>query len=185
MVQASDFRSGMAIDLEGELYWIVECQHVQPGKGGAFVRTKLKSVKTGRIVDRTFRAEERIQDVRIERKPMQFIYRSESQYYFMDTETYEQYPIDEAQVQEAARFLKEGDEVEVLFTRGAPIGIELPYFVELKVVETEPGVKGDTVSGATKPATLETGAVVQVPLFIEEGDVIKIDTRTGEYVERV
>ncbi len=185
MAQASSFRSGMVLELDGDLWTISEAQLVQPGKGGAFVRTKLKHLKTGRVVERTFRSEEKVKDVRVEKKPMQYLYRDGDQFYFMDTSTYEQIAVDKDFLRDAVNYLKEGNDVEILFHGTTPVGIELPFFVELKVVETEPGVRGDTVSGATKPAKLETGAVVQVPLFIEEGDVIKIDTRTNEYVERV
>jgi len=185
MVQASSTRSGMVLDIDNELYSVVEVQHIKPGKGGAFSRLKLKNLKTGRVVEKSFRAEEKLADVRIERKPMQYLYYSENQYFFMDTETFEQIAVDAEIVKDVVLYLKEGDNVDILFREHVPVSIELPFFVELKVTQTDPGVRGDTASGGTKPATLETGAVVQVPLFIEEGDVLKIDTRTGEYIERV
>jgi len=185
MATTSDFRNGMTIMLDGEIWIIVEFLHVNPGKGSAFVRTKLKNLKTGRVIDRTFRSGERVEDVRVERKQMQYLYQSEGQYVFMDNETYEQVALSEDLIGDKKQFLKEGQQVEVLFNGDIPVGIELPIFVELAVAKTEPGVRGDTASGGSKPATLETGAVIQVPLFIEEGDVLKVDTRTGEYIERV
>ncbi|NOZ57515.1 MAG: elongation factor P [Calditrichaeota bacterium] len=185
MATTSDFRNGLTILLDGEIWTIVEFLHVNPGKGTAFVRTKLKNLKTGRVIDRTFRSGEKVEDVRIERKTMQYLYQSEGQYVFMDTETYEQVPISEEMLGDKRLFLKEGQEVEVLFHGETPVGVELPFFVELAVAKTEPGVRGDTASGGSKPATLETGAVIQVPLFINEGDILKVDTRTGEYIERV
>jgi elongation factor P len=185
MATTSDFRNGMTIVLDGEIWTIVEFLHVNPGKGSAFVRTKLKNLKTGRVIDRTFRSGERVEDVRVERKEMQYLYQSEGHYAFMDVETYEQVMVDEELVGDKKLFLKEGQTVGVLFSGDTPVGVELPFFVELAVVKTEPGVRGDTASGGSKPATLETGAVIQVPLFIEEGDVLKVDTRTGEYIERV
>ncbi len=185
MAQASQIRNGMVLNIDNNLWQVVEFQHVQPGKGGAFVRTKIKNLQTGRVIERTFRADEKVNDVRVETKEMQYLYRDGDLFYFMDNETYEQVAVGSDLVGDAQNYLKEGESVEILFHGSDAVGIELPFFVELKVVETEPGIKGDTVSGATKPAKLETGAVVQVPLFIEEGDVLKIDTRTGTYVERV
>lgn len=185
MAQASSFRSGMVLEIDGDLWSISEAQLIQPGKGGAFVRTKLKNMKTGRVVDKTFRSEEKVKDVRVERKTMQYLYSDGQSYFFMDENTYEQVSVNQDFIGDAVNYLLEGNQVEILFHEVTPIGIDLPFFVELKVVETEPGMKGDTVSGATKPAKLETGAVVQVPLFIEEGEFLKIDTRTNEYVERV
>ena len=164
---------------------MVEFQHVKPGKGGAFVRTRLKNVNTGRVIDRTFRSGERIEDVRLEKKPVQYLYREESTFVFMDTASYDQIAASKNVVGDMAEFLKEGMEVEVVFHGKDPIGVELPIFVELEVTKTEPGVRGDTASGGSKPATLETGAVIQVPLFLEEGEHVKVDTRTGTYVERV
>lgn len=185
MAQASSFRTGMVLELESDLWSISEAQLVQPGKGGAFVRTKLKNLKSGRVVDKTFRSEEKVKDVRVEKKAMQYLYQDGQSYFFMDQNTYEQIAVDQDFLGDATYYLIEGNQVEILFHEVTPIGIDLPFFVELKVVETEPGMKGDTVSGATKQAKLETGAVVQVPLFIEEGEILKIDTRTNEYVERV
>ncbi len=185
MATTSEFRNGMVIRLDGELWTMVEFQHVKPGKGGAFVRTRLKNVKSGRVIDRTFRSGEKVEDVRLEKKPVQFLYRGEREFVFMDTNTYDQIFASEEVVGEAINFMKEGGEVELLFQGEEPIGIELPIFVELRVEKTDPGVKGDTATGGSKPATLETGAVLQVPLFIKNGEIIKVDTRTGEYVERV
>ncbi len=185
MAQASQIRNGMVLNIDNNLWQVVEFQHVQPGKGGAFVRTKIKNLQTGRVIERTFRADEKVNDVRVETKQMQYLYRDGDLFYFMDNETYEQVAVNADLISDAQNFLKEGENVDILFHGSDAVGIELPFFVELQVIETEPGIKGDTVSGATKPAKLETGAVVQVPLFIEEGDVLKIDTRTGTYVERV
>lgn len=185
MVSTSEFRNGLVIKLDGELHSIVEFQHVKPGKGGAFVRTKLKNVITGRVLDRTFRSGEKVEDVRLERKSVQFLYPGDHEYIFMDTNTYDQIHAQESVVGDTSKLMKEGMEVEVLFNGSEPIGIELPIFVELQIIKTDPGVKGDTASGGSKPATLETGAVIQVPLFIEEGEKVKVDTRTVSYVERV
>ncbi|KPL18277.1 MAG: elongation factor P, partial [candidate division Zixibacteria bacterium SM23_81] len=171
--------------VEGDLYTIVEFLHVKPGKGGAFVRTKLKNVRTGRVVDRTFRAGESITKARIDRREMQYLYRSGDQFFLMDTSTYEQIPISADMVGDTAKFLAESANVQVLFHENQVIGLELPIFVELRVKETEPGVRGNTASGGSKPAKLESGAVVQVPFFIDVNDVIKVDTRKGIYVERV
>lgn len=185
MATTADFRNGMKLLIDGEIFTIVEFLHVKPGKGGAFVRTKLKNIKTGRVLERTFRAGEKVEEVRLDKKEMQYLYSSGSQYFFMDNETYEQIPLDESVIGDTAKFLKEGNTTDVLFQGNTPIGIELPIFVELRITQTEPGVRGDTVSGGSKPAILETGATIQVPLFIQEGEIIKVDTRTGEYVERV
>lgn len=185
MATTADFRRGMTIGLDGELYSIVEFLHVKPGKGGAFVRTKLKNVRTGAVIDRTFRAGERVEEVRLEQKQMQYLYQADDVHYFMDMSTYDQLPLSADLLGEAILFLKEGMELTVLVSKEVPIGVELPFFVELEVKEAEPGVKGDTVSGGSKRAVLETGAIIQVPLFINVGDKVKIDTRTGEYVERV
>ena len=171
--------------MEGELFTIVEFQHVKPGKGMGFVRTRLKNVRTGAVLDRTFRSGEQVEEVRLERREMQFLYRSDDMLYFMDTETYEQFSVPVEAAGDAVLFLKEGDTASVLMDGDTPVGVEVPYFVELKVVETEPGVRGDTATGGSKPAKLETGLVVQVPLFVEEGDTVKVDTRTREYIERV
>ena len=185
MYSTPDFRQGLKIELDGEPFVIVDLLHVKPGKGGAFVRTTLKSLVTGNVLDKTFRSGEKVDKPDLEEKAMQYLYETDGQYYFMDTETYEQSFLNEDQLGEARNYLQENVEVGVLLHNGKPIGVELPIFVELKVTSTEPGVKGDTASGATKPATLETGITVQVPLFIDEGEVLKIDTRTGKYMERV
>jgi|SRR5581483_2130766 elongation factor P len=182
-VSTAEFRKGLKIELDGQPYNIVEFQHVKPGKGGAFVRTKLKHLKLGTVVDRTFRSGEKVGVVDYEQRPMQFLYRDDN-FHFMNLESYEQIALDPAVVGEAANWLKETMEVEVLLINGEPVGVEVPNFVELAVVRTDPGLRGDTASGGSKPATLETGAVVQVPLFIEEGEVLRIDTRTGAYIER-
>jgi len=185
MTTASDIRNGLVIEHNGEIYTVVEFLHVKPGKGGAFVRTKLKNVMDGRVIEETFRAGERIQPVRLEEREMQYLYKDGDLYYFMDTETYEQHPFDEQLLEDALKFLKENEIVTVQFYEKTPVKVELPTFVNLEIVRTDPGVRGDTATGGSKPATLETGAVIQVPLFIKEGTAVKIDTRTGEYVERV
>ncbi len=185
MASTSEFRNGLTLILDGELYTIVEFQHVKPGKGGAFVRTRLKNVKTGRVIDRTFRSGEKVEDVRLEKKAVQYLYKDEDKFVFMDLNTYEQFPTSNEVVGETSKFLKEGMDVEILFHDLDPIGVDPPIFVELQIAQTEPGVKGDTASGGSKPATLETGAIIQVPLFIEEGETVKVDTRTESYVERV
>lgn len=182
-VSTNDFRKGMKIEVDEAPYAIVDFQHVKPGKGGAFVRTKLKHLRLGTVIDRTFRAEEKVPLVNFEEKRMQFLYRDD-RFHFMDLETYDQIALSEDEVGDARQFLKENTEVEVLYVDGAPIGTELPNFVDLVVVKTEPGVRGDTASGGSKPATLETGAVLSVPLFINEGDVLRVDTRTGAYISR-
>jgi len=174
----------MALELEGQLFYLVEFQHVKPGKGGAFVRTKLKNVRTGAVLERTFRSGESITEVRLERRKMQYLYNTGDFYYLMDGETYDQLPIAEETVHDIKGYLKENTEVQVLSRDEEILGIEVPLSVILKVTETEPGFKGDTASSVTKPATLETGLVVQVPLFINQGDALKIDTRTGKYLER-
>lgn len=180
----SDFRNGLIIKLEGKLYSIVEFQHVKPGKGGAFVRTKLKQIPDGSVIDKTFRAGERVEEVRVERRSFQYLYSTDDLYYMMDGETYEQIPMPGSLIEDALPYLKEGMNVSVLMDGDRPIDVELPLFVELAVAETEPGLRGDTAQGGSKSAKLETGAVVSVPLFIEVGDVLKIDTRTGRYIER-
>jgi len=184
-IYTSDFRKGLKIELEGEPYVIIDFLHVKPGKGGAFIRTKLKSLISGNVIDRTFRSGEKIQPPALEEKNMQYLYREGERFYFMDSETYEQFSLTEDHLTENKDFLQENIEVKILFHNNQPIGVELPIFVALKIVQTEPGVKGDTASGGSKPATLETGALLQVPLFLNVGDIIKVDTRTGEYIERV
>jgi elongation factor P len=185
-MQAStaEFKKGLKIVFDGQPYAIVDFQHVKPGKGGAFVRTKLKHLKLGRVIDNTFRAGEKVELVDFEEVRMQFLYRDD-RYHFMNTETYEQVSLSADEVGDARDYLRENTEVDALYIDGAPVTIELPNFVELGIARTDPGVRGDTAQGGTKPATLETGAVVQVPLFLNVGDVVKIDTRSGEYLGRV
>ncbi|NLZ38867.1 MAG: elongation factor P [Firmicutes bacterium] len=185
MISTSDFRTGLTIELGGEVYIIIDFQHVKPGKGAAFVRTKLKNIKSGATTERTFRAGEKVERAIMDRREMQYLYNSGDEYFMMDTESYEQISLSREQLGNDVKYLKENMLINVLFYQGQLIGIELPYFVELTVVDTEPGIKGDTASGGSKPATLETGLVVQVPFFINVGDVLRIDTRTGEYIERV
>jgi len=185
MYSTPDFRKGLKIEINGEPFVIADFLHVKPGKGGAFVRTTLKSLVTGNVIDRTFRSGEKVDKPDLEEKQMQYLYESEGQYHFMDSETYEQLFLSRDQLGDAVNFLQENVAISVLFHNGKPLGVEVPIFVELAVVATEPGVRGDTAAGATKPATLETGMTVQVPLFINEGDVLKIDTRTVKYLERV
>lgn len=184
MASTADFRNGMVIEIDGDLWAITYFQHVKPGKGGAFVRTKLKNLRTGRTVEQTFRAGERVDEADVEDKRMQYLYQDGDSAVFMDTQTYDQIPFSREHLGEARKFLQENMEVDVLFWRGTPIQIELPNFIEARVTQCEPGLKGDTASGATKPATIETGAVLQVPLFVKEGDRIRVDTRTGQYIER-
>ena len=185
MISTADFRNGAKIEIDGEPFIIIEFQHVKPGKGGAFVRTKLKSLKTGSVMDRTYRSGEKLETPNLEEKNMQFLYATGDEYCFMDNDTYEQLSMTSAQLGSNKDWLKENMVIKVLYHNDNPIGVEVPMFVELKVVQADPGVKGDTASGGTKPATLETGAVVKVPLYLEEGEVIRVDTRTGEYMERV
>ncbi len=185
MPSTSDFRPGLVIKYNNELWTVVEFQHVNPGNWRAFVRTKLKNLKSGKVIENRFRAGEAIEIIRIERKEYQFLYRDGGGYVFMDKETYEQLTVDASEVGDGAHFLRDGESVDILFNGSDITGIELPITVELAVRETVPGVKGDSANPGTKPATVETGATVNVPLFINEGDVIKIDTRTGEYIERV
>jgi elongation factor P len=185
MISTADFRNGLRIQVEGDPYEIIEFQHVKPGKGGAFVRTKLRNLKTGNVNEKTFRAGEKFEEPPIEDREMQFLYAQGQEYYFMDTRTYEQISVMDTYLGEAKDFLKEGLVVKIIFYQGRPLGVQLPVFVELKIVETAPGVRGDTATGGAKPATLETGAVIKVPFHIEQGATIKIDTRTRAYVERV
>ena len=184
-ISTADFRTGLTIETGGDLYSIIEFQHVKPGKGGAFVRTKLRNLRTGAVTDKTFRAGERMEQAMITRRPMQFLYRAGDEYVFMDTETFDQIPLAEAAVGEGAKFLKPDAEVSVIGYEDETLGVEVPNTVDLVVAKTDPGLRGDTATGGTKPATLETGAVVNVPLFINEEDVIRVDTRTGLYVQRV
>jgi elongation factor P len=185
MYSTTDFRKGLKIELDGAPYVIVEFQHVKPGKGGAFVRTKVKNLLTGRVLDQTFRSGERVKRPDLEEREMQYLYREGDRFCMMDNETFEQIMLSDEQVGEARLYLTENQNVKVLFFNKEPVAVEGPTFVELAVTQTEPGVRGDTATGGTKPATLESGAVIQVPLFINEGDRVKVDTRTGSYIERV
>ncbi len=184
MIMAGDFRNGITFEMDGQVYQVVEFQHVKPGKGAAFVRTKLKNMITDATIEKTFSPSDKLPRAHIERKDMQYLYNDGQLYYFMDVETYEQIPLSEEILGDSLKFIKENMTVKLLFYKDNVIGIEPPNFVELEVIQTEPAIKGDTVTGATKPATVETGALVKVPLFINNGDVIRIDTRTGEYMER-
>ncbi len=185
MATTADFKKGITIKIEEELHTLYDFQHVKPGKGGAFVRTKLKRLKDGAVIDKTFRAGEKIEIVWMEEKRYQFLYREGNMYYFMNNQTYEQISMPESLISDSILFLKENEEVSIIFAEGQPVGIEIPTFCELKVKKTDPGVRGDTAQGGSKPAELETGLKVSVPLFINNGDIIKVDTRTGKYVERV
>ena len=185
MISASDFRNGITIELDGNVCQIIEFQHVKPGKGAAFVRTKLKDIINGGVTERTFRPTEKFPQARVDRKDMQYLYADGDLFNFMDTETYEQIALNSDVVGDALKFVKENEMVKVNSYNGNVCAIEPPLFVELEITETEPGFKGDTATGATKPATVETGAQVNVPLFVSTGDKIKIDTRTGEYLSRV
>ncbi len=185
MYSTSDFRKGLKIELDGAPYIIVDFLHVKPGKGGAFVRTKIKHLMTGRVLDQTFRSGERVKRPDLVEREMQFLYREGDNFYMMDNENFEQLAITAEQLGDGVLFLSDNLNVKVLIFNQQPVAVELPTFVELEVTETEPGVRGDTASGGNKPATLESGAVVQVPLFINEGDRVKVDTRTGDYIERV
>lgn len=181
----AEFRKGLKIELDGDPLVIVDFQHVKPGKGGAFVRTRMKSLISGRVIEKTFRSGEKVDVPDLEEKNMVYLYNDDSGYHFMDNETYEQMTLTKDHIGGALGYLKENVAVDVLYHNQKPIGVEIPSFLEIRIAETVPGVRGNTVSGATKPAKLETGATVQVPLFINEGDVIKVDTRTGDYIERV
>ena len=185
MVSAGDFRNGVTLEIEGNIYQIIEFQHVKPGKGAAFVRTKLKNIINGGVVEKTFRPTEKFPQARIDRVEMQYLYADGDLYNFMNMETYDQIALNEETVGDALKFVKENEMVKICSHSGNVFAIEPPLFVELEITETEPGVKGDTATGATKPATVETGATVYVPLFVNQNDVIKIDTRTGEYLSRV
>ena len=184
-VSTTEFRNGLKIEIDGEPFVIVEFQHVKPGKGGAFVRTKFKSLKSGNVTDKTFRAGEKVDVPQLEEKTMQYLYAADKDRVFMDTTSYEQVSLNEKQLGDSINYLKENMEIKVLYHKGQPINIEVPMFVELAIAKTDPGVRGDTASGGSKPATLETGAQVKVPFYLNEGDVIKIDTRTGTFIERV
>ena len=185
MISAGDFRNGITIELDNNIYQIIEFQHVKPGKGAAFVRTKLKNVKNGGVIEKTFRPTEKCPQARIDRKDMQYLYSDGDLYNFMDTENYEQIALNKDTVGDALKFFKDNEMCKVCSHNGSVFSVEPPLFVELEITETEPGFKGDTATGASKPAIVETGAQVSVPLFVEQGDKIKIDTRTGEYLSRV
>ena len=185
MISAGDFRNGITIEFEGNVYQIIEFQHVKPGKGAAFVRTKLKNIINGGVVEKTFRPTEKCPQARIDRKDMQYLYSDGDLYNFMDTETYDQIALNSETVGDALKFVKENEMVKICSYNGNVFAIEPPLFVELEITETEPGFKGDTATGASKPAIVETGAKVMVPLFVDQGEIIKIDTRTGEYLSRV
>ena len=184
MVVAGDFKNGITFEMDGNVFQVIEFQHVKPGKGAAFVRTKLKNVITGGVIEKTFNPTDKYENAYVERKDMQYVYNDGELYYFMDLETYEQIPLEENKLGDNFRFVKEEMLCKIISYKGNVFGVEPPMFVELEVTDTEPGFKGDTATGASKPATLETGAQIKVPLFINIGDVLKIDTRTGEYLER-
>lgn len=184
MISSNDFRPGVTIEIDGDAYQVIEFQHVKPGKGAAFVRTKMRNVRTGSTVERTFDAGEKVPKAHLERRDMQYLYNDGDSYIFMDSQDYEQIPVSEAQLGDGIKFLIENMEVSILFFKGEIMGVDLPGQVVLEVVETEPGIKGDTASGGTKPATLETGAVVRVPFFINVGDKLRINTKNGDYIER-
>lgn len=185
MIMAGDFRKGVTVEIDGVVWSIADFQHVKPGKGAAFVRTRLKNVMTGAVLERTFSPTDKYPLAHIETKDMEYLYSDGELYYFMDIETYEQIPLNFEQVEDAIDFIKENDQVKMRFYKGSAFSVEAPNFVELKVTETEPGFKGDTATGTTKPAVVETGYHIAVPLFVNEGDIIRIDTRTGEYMSRI
>lgn len=185
MISANDLRKGLFFEMDGITYEVIDFQHVKPGKGAAFVRSKIKNLETNTITDHTFNPNDRFQRAMVEIKDMQYLYNDGQFYYFMDPESFEQIPFDHDAVEEAIKWIKENDTAQVRFIQGQAHDVEAPFFVELEVTHTEPGVKGDTSSGATKPATVETGYTLNVPLFVDNGDILRIDTRTGEYVSRV
>ncbi len=184
MITAGDFRNGVTFDMDGQVYQVVEFQHVKPGKGAAFVRTKFKNVITGAVVEKSFNPTDKFENAYVERKEYEYLYNDGELYYFMDSETYEQLPLNADKLGDNFKFVKENDVVKIMSYKGNVFGVEPPLFVELEVTDTEPGVRGDTATNVTKPATLETGAVIKVPIFINAGEKIRIDTRTGEYMER-
>lgn len=184
MLSTNEFKKGSKLEIDNEPYEIVDYEHIKPGKGQAFVRVKLKNLKTFNVVEKTFKSGTKISKADVEERPMQYLYQDEHGYHFMDNSNYEEYVIPKEVIEEEAKFLQENKDVFVLLYKNSPIGVSLPNFVELRVITTEPGFKGDTAATGSKPATLETNAVIQVPFFIKEGDIIRIDTRTGEYVER-
>jgi elongation factor P len=185
MVQAGDFKNGLTVEIDNNIFQVIEFQHVKPGKGAAFVSTKLRNIKSGGVVEKTFRPNEKFPQARIDRSDMQYLYTDGELYHFMNTENYEQIALNEEAIGDALKYIRENDMVKMCAHNGSVFAIDPPLFVELEITETEPGVKGDTATGATKPAKVETGATVYVPLFVDQGDKIKIDTRTGEYLSRV
>ena len=185
MISAGDFRKGITVEMDDAVYSVVDFQHVKPGKGAAFVRTKLKNVMTGGVLEKTFSPSDKLPRAHVETKEMQYLYNDGELYYFMDMETYEQMPLNHSQVEEAIMYVKENTNATIKFFKGEAFSVEAPNFVELEVTQTDPGFKGDTATGATKPATLETGALIHVPLFVDQGDMVRVDTRTGEYMERM
>lgn len=185
MATTADIRKGLTLQMEGQIFQIVDFQHVKPGKGGAFVRMSLRNLKTGRVIDRTLNSGATIDSVRVEGRDMQFLYRESDDYHFMDQETYDQITLPKEMIGEGGIWMKEGIVCRINFLNDQPLSMDVPNFLELQITQTAPGVKGDTVSGSGKPATLETGAVVQVPFFVDQGDVIRVDTRTKEYLDRV
>ncbi|MDD4766911.1 MAG: elongation factor P [Desulfotomaculaceae bacterium] len=184
MISTNEFRTGLTIELEGDVFQIIDFQHVKPGKGAAFVRSKLRNIRTGSVTEKTFNAGEKIPKARIERREVQYLYNDGKDYNFMDMETFDQIAMNADQLGDVVKYLKENMSIHLLTFQGKSIGVDLPNFVELEVIETSPGIKGDTASGGSKPATLETGAVVQVPFFVNVGDKLQIDTRTGNYIKR-
>lgn len=184
MISTNDFKTGVTIELDGDVFTVVDFQHVKPGKGAAFVRAKLKNVRNGGVVERTFNAGEKVSRARVERREMQYLYNDGESYNFMDNQSFDQISVTEGQLGDAIKYLKENTNVHMVTYQGEVIGVDLPNMVELEVIETDPGIKGDTASGGSKPAKLETGAVVQVPFFVEVGDVLQIDTRSGSYLKR-
>ena len=184
MVSAGDFRKGLTIEIDGQVWVIVDFQHVKPGKGAAFVRTKMKNIMSGSVLERTFNPSEKFPKAHVETKTMEYLYSEGDLYYFMDNETYEQLPLNHGQVEDALNYIKENMNVTIKFFKGEPFSVEPPNFVELEIAETDPGFKGDTATSGNKPAILETGAKIMVPLFVNQGDKIRVDTRTGEYMER-
>lgn len=185
MISTSDFRKGLTIELDGKVYQIIDFQHSKMGRGGALVKTKLRDVENGGVMEKTFRGNEKVARAMVDQRQKQFLYRDGDDFIFMDNDTYEQLSLSREQLGDKINFLKENMVLDVTMYEGRPIDIELPIFIEVTVAETQPGIRGNTVSGGSKPATIETGAVVQVPLFINEGDIIKVDTRSSEYIERV
>lgn len=185
MIATTDFRKGTKIEYKNEPYEVIDFQHVKMGRGGAFVRAKMKGLKSGKIIEETFNSGDKYPRAPLENKQMQYLYNQDNLFYFMDTETFEQIPLNEGQLGDTIKFLKENMTVDIMYFKGEPLAVELPIFVELQVIETDPGFKGDTASGGGKPAKVETGTTIKVPFHINEGDIIKIDTRTSEYIERV